>query len=121
MPVYCCDGEVSTICPPSLLRQLVTQHSKWYQFTVHFHQQLIQRVLLFTVTTETSAAALSTDGVDFIDEQNARRILACHRKHITNLTTHTVYADVVNSQQRAQQYSITGERNSKVSNKSPYL
>lgn len=52
---------------------------------VHFDEQLIERVLLFAVAAEIASAAFATDRVDLVDEQNARRVLACHGKHVTDL------------------------------------
>jgi len=67
----------------------ISQCSTRCWFTIHFHKQLIQCVLLFTVAAETSSATFPTHGVDLVDKQNARRILPSHRKHITNLTART--------------------------------
>jgi len=67
-----------------------TANSALEFLTVHFHEQLIQRILLLAVAAKTSSAALPADGINLINEQNARRVLARHRKHITNLTDNGV-------------------------------
>ena len=42
---------------------------------VHFHQQLVQGLLALVVTTAETGAAMTADGVDFVDEDDAGRIL----------------------------------------------
>merc|ERR1711943_15465 len=43
--------------------------------TIHFSQQLVQRLLSFVVTAANAGTSGSTDGIDFIDENDARRVL----------------------------------------------
>src|SRR6266852_5277485 len=43
--------------------------------TIHFHQQRVQRLLALVVTSAKSRSAMAADSVDFIDENNARRVL----------------------------------------------
>ena len=40
--------------------------------TVHFNQQLVQRLLPFVVAAAEARAAVTSDGVDFVDENNRR-------------------------------------------------
>ena len=42
---------------------------------VHLDQQLVQRLLALVVTTAETGAAMATDRVDFVDEDDARRVL----------------------------------------------
>src|SRR5262245_60391511 len=41
--------------------------------TIHFNQELIERLLSFVVAATITSAALSADGVDLVDEDDARR------------------------------------------------
>ena len=43
--------------------------------TVHLDQQLIESLLAFVVTAAQTGAAMTPDSVDFIDENDARRVL----------------------------------------------
>jgi hypothetical protein len=52
--------------------------------SVHLNQYLIQRLLTLVVTTAKSCAALATDRVDFVDEDDARRTLLCLVEEIAN-------------------------------------
>ena len=40
--------------------------------TVHFTKDLVERLLSFVVATAQAGTALSTDGIDFVDENNRR-------------------------------------------------
>ncbi len=42
---------------------------------VHFHQQLVERLLALVVPTAQSRAAMPAHGVNFVNENNARRVL----------------------------------------------
>jgi hypothetical protein len=51
--------------------------------TVHFHQQLVQRLLAFIVTAAEAGAAMTPDGIDFVDEDDAGRMFLGLVEHIT--------------------------------------
>ena len=51
---------------------------------VHFHQHLIQSLLALIVTAAQTRAALTADGVDFIDEDDGRRMLLGLLKQVTH-------------------------------------
>ena len=42
---------------------------------VHLDEQLVQRLLALVVTAAETGAAMAADGVDFVDEDDARRVL----------------------------------------------
>src|SRR5579862_4576057 len=42
---------------------------------IHFHQQLVQSLLTLVVSPTQACAAMAADGVDFIDEDDARSVL----------------------------------------------
>ncbi len=42
---------------------------------VHLDEQLVERLLALVVTTAEAGAAVATDGVDLVDEDDARRVL----------------------------------------------
>src|SRR5207237_2055802 len=42
---------------------------------IHLHEKLIERLLAFIVSAAEACAAMTADGVDLIDEDDARRIL----------------------------------------------
>ncbi len=56
---------------------------------VHLDQQLVQRLLAFVVAAAETGAAMATDGVDFVDEDDAGRILLGLFEHVA----HTACAD----------------------------
>src|SRR5947209_11503778 len=41
---------------------------------VHLHEELVQRLLALVVSAAEAGAAVTSDGVDFIDENDARRV-----------------------------------------------
>ena len=51
---------------------------------VHLHQQLVEGLLAFVVTATQTGAALTTDGIDLIDENDARRVLLGLLEQIAN-------------------------------------
>ncbi|VFT73405.1 Uncharacterised protein [Klebsiella aerogenes] len=51
---------------------------------VHFNQHLVQGLLTFIVTTAKARATLAADGVDFIDEDDARRCFLSLLEHVTH-------------------------------------
>src|SRR5205823_1034617 len=51
---------------------------------VHFDEQLVQRLLAFVVSTAEASATMASDRVDFIDEDDARRILLALLKQVAN-------------------------------------
>ena len=55
--------------------------------TVHLDKELVECVLLLTVSPEASPASLPAHGINLINEENTRRVLACHRKHVPYLQT----------------------------------
>ena len=44
--------------------------------TVHFNEQLVERLLSFIVSAAKASASVTADGIDFIDENNTGRALA---------------------------------------------
>ena len=59
--------------------------------TVHFHQKLVQSLFAFVVTAAQTGTALATDGIDFVNKDDARRIFLCLLEHIAH--TAGTYAD----------------------------
>src|SRR5699024_6538385 len=56
---------------------------------VHFHQQLVQGLLAFVMPAAEAGTTLTTDGVDFVNEDDARRLLLGLLEHVA----HTGCAD----------------------------
>ena len=59
--------------------------------TVHLNQKLVQRLFSFVVTTTKACATLTTNGVDFVNKDDARHVFLCLFKQISN--TACAYAD----------------------------
>src|SRR5690606_23448293 len=58
--------------------------------TVHFYQQLVERLLALIMATAMAAATMTTYGIDLIDKNNARRLFLRLFKHIADAgRTHT--------------------------------
>lgn len=53
--------------------------------TIHLHQQLVQRVLLLTLTTEVPPPPLSPHSIDLVDEEDAGGVLPRHDKEVSYL------------------------------------
>src|ERR1051325_9112418 len=51
---------------------------------VHFYQQLIEGLLALIVPTAKSGSTMASDGVDFVDEDDARRVLLALLEQVTN-------------------------------------
>jgi hypothetical protein len=51
---------------------------------VHLDQQLVQRLLALVVAAAEAGAALATDRVDFVDEDDARRVLLGLLEHVAH-------------------------------------
>ena len=51
---------------------------------IHLNQHLVKRLFTFIVTTAKTSATLATDGVDFIDEDNARCRFLGLFEHVTH-------------------------------------
>ena len=51
---------------------------------VHFDKQLVQGLLSFVVTAAEACASVTTDGVDFVYEYNARRSALCRFKKVAD-------------------------------------
>src|SRR5581483_580119 len=51
--------------------------------TVHLDQQLVQGLLALIVSATETSATVTSDGVDFVDEDNARRILLTLLEQVT--------------------------------------
>ena len=51
---------------------------------VHLHQELVQRLLSLVVTAAHAGAAVATDGVDLVDEDDARRLLLGLLEHVAH-------------------------------------
>src|SRR5699024_413378 len=57
---------------------------------VHLDQQLVQRLLAFVVTAADTRAPLPTDGVELVDEDNARCVVLRLFEHVAHpRSTHT--------------------------------
>src|SRR5215831_17661687 len=54
--------------------------------TVHLDQNLVKSLLALVMAAAHAAAAAASHGVDFVDKNNARRVLFCLCKQITNTT-----------------------------------
>ena len=52
--------------------------------SVHLHQKLVQRLLTLIVTAAKACASVSTNGINFIDENNTCRRFSCVIKKITH-------------------------------------
>src|SRR5690625_7408086 len=50
--------------------------------TIHFHQQLVERLLTLIVATTVAAAAMATNGVNFVNKDDARCLLFGLIEHI---------------------------------------
>src|SRR5579863_2014985 len=51
---------------------------------IHFDEQLVEGLLAFVVTASAGAIALATNGVDFVDEHDARCVCFCFFEEITH-------------------------------------
>ena len=52
--------------------------------TVHFHEELVQRLFAFVVSAAESRAALAANGVNFVNEDDAGRVFFRFFKHIAH-------------------------------------
>ena len=52
--------------------------------TVHFAQNLVQRLLALVLTAADARAALAPDRVDFVDEEDRRRVFFRRRENVAN-------------------------------------
>ena len=51
---------------------------------VHFHQQLIERLFALVIAAAKPGAAMASNGIDFIDENDAGRVLLALFEHIAD-------------------------------------
>ena len=51
---------------------------------IHLHEQLVQRLLAFVVAAAETRAAVAADGVDLVDEDDARRVLLRLLEHVAH-------------------------------------
>ena len=51
---------------------------------VHLHQQLVQRLLAFVMAAAQAGAAVPSDGIDLVDEDDARRITLRLLEHVAH-------------------------------------
>jgi hypothetical protein len=51
---------------------------------VHFHQQLIERLLALVVATAQTGTAMTPHGVDFVDEDDARSVALALFKQVAH-------------------------------------
>src|SRR3546814_7046675 len=51
---------------------------------VHLHQKLVQRLLALVIAVAQPCAAMTSHGVDFVDEDDARRILLRLFEHVAH-------------------------------------
>ena len=59
--------------------------------TVHFHQKLVQCLFSFVVTATKACATLTTNGINFVNKDDARHVFLCLLKQVSN--TACAYAD----------------------------
>ena len=52
--------------------------------SIHLHQQLVQSLLALVVPAAQARAAMTAHGVDFVNENNARRVLLALLKQVAN-------------------------------------
>ena len=52
--------------------------------TVHFDEELVQRLFAFVVSATETGTALTADGVDFVDEDDAGRVFFRFFKHVAH-------------------------------------
>ena len=53
---------------------------------IHLDQQLVERLFALIIAAAKACATMATDGVDFVDKDNARRILLGLLKHVAHTT-----------------------------------
>jgi hypothetical protein len=51
---------------------------------VHLHQQLVERLFALVIAAAKACATVPADGVDFVDEDDARRILLGLLEHVAH-------------------------------------
>src|SRR6185369_4715046 len=51
---------------------------------IHLDEELVERLLAFVVTTAESRAAVTPDGVDLVDEDDAGRVLLALHEEVTD-------------------------------------
>ncbi|MCY1543981.1 hypothetical protein D9M68_798260 [compost metagenome] len=57
---------------------------------VHLHQQLVEGLLAFVVPAAQAGATMATDGIDFVDEDDAGRVFLGLVEHVADAgRTHT--------------------------------
>ena len=73
---------------------------------VHFHQQLVQSLFAFIVTAAQTRAPVSAHGVDFVNKDDAGRLLFRLLKHVSNTgRAHThKHLDEVGSRDREERH-----------------
>lgn len=64
---------------------IVCSTSKCRLPTIHLHQQLVQGVLLLTLTPKVPPSSLPPHRVDLVNEEDAGGILPRHGKHVPHL------------------------------------
>ena len=52
--------------------------------TVHFDKELVQRLLAFVIAAAKTGAAMTADRIDFVDEDDAGRVLLCLLEHVAH-------------------------------------
>lgn len=62
--------------------------------TIHFHKQLVEGVLLLTLTTEVSSPSLPANRINLIDEKDAWSVLPRHSKHVPDLKETRLMGDL---------------------------
>src|SRR3546814_11242160 len=81
--------------------------------TVHFDQQLVQCLLALVVTATQTGAAMATDRVDFVDENDARRMLLGLLEHVAQpagTDTHEHLDEVGTGDREERPAPLAGER-----------
>ena len=69
------------------MKESCEQQQQSGELTVHLHQQLVQSVLLFTLTPKVPSSSLTPHRVDLVDEEDAGGVLPRHGEHVPDLWT----------------------------------
>ncbi|MNJ26220.1 hypothetical protein D3C77_206900 [compost metagenome] len=79
--------------------------------TIHLDQQLVEGLLALVMTTAHARATMTADGVDFVDEDDARRMLLGLLEHVTDTAgtdTHEHFDEVGTGNREKRHLGFTG-------------
>ena len=80
---------------------------------VHLNQQLVKGLLTLIMTAAHTVTTVTTDSINFIDEDNARRVLFSLLKHVTNTAgtnTHEHFNEVRTGNRKKRNLGFTSNR-----------